>query len=96
MHPPKKQRIIGKREEVTQVETRKKRPKKKERDEEDKLRLKLREKVAKTSMVIDDFECNFKIENNPKPKNCFQKFGNILEQFWKSQIPTNLMMITQD
>lgn len=59
LHPPKKQRIIGKREEVSQVETRKKRPKKKERDEEDKLRLRLREKVAKTSMIINDFDCKF-------------------------------------
>ena len=60
LHPPKKQRIIGKREDVEQIQKRKKKPKKKERDAEDKLRLKLRERVSKVSMIIDDFECKYK------------------------------------
>ena len=42
---------------MSEISKGKKRPKKKKRDEEDKLRLSLRKKVSKLNLNVDDFEC---------------------------------------
>lgn len=46
---------------MSEISKGKKRPKKKKRDEEDKLRLSLRKKVSKLNLNIDDFECKISL-----------------------------------
>jgi hypothetical protein len=62
-NPYIKKKAKGKREDVSEATKGKKRPKKKQRDEDDKLRLSLRKKVTKLSMTLDDFECKTKYFN---------------------------------
>lgn len=58
-HPYTKKVKMGRKEDVKDISKKKKRPKKKCRDEDDKLRLELRKGVSKLSLLSDDFDCKY-------------------------------------
>jgi hypothetical protein len=72
---------MGRKEEVKDISKKKKRPRKKCRDEDDKLRLELRKGVSKLSLLPDDFDCMICLflsyYFNLKPRNFLKKFGVI-------------------